>query len=198
MPRSPIRWPGATKVYAQSHGYQIPFSICSQPGKVFSPLRGHFAMFRDIFYYYDCRGAPGISWVELGMLLSCLQCTGQPLPAKNYPTQWVNSAGAEEPRSTRRQNQERGDASHRISCQDRKSSMGCTATVSGGIQPGKQKALGCLQGSKFSAESDVQVLEGLESRVWWHRQRLATAGSHCHSSLWGQRVEVALLLRSGS
>lgn len=69
-------------------------------------------------------------------------------------------------------------------------------SVSVRIQPGKQKSLWCLKGSKFNAESDVQVLGRLESRQCSEtRQRLATAGSYWCSLVGGQREEVVLLVR---
>lgn len=49
------------------------------------PPRGCFAKSREVLDYYDWRRATGIYWLEPGMLLSCLQCTGRPLAAKNYP-----------------------------------------------------------------------------------------------------------------
>jgi hypothetical protein len=45
-------------------------------------FRGHLTMFGAIFGCYTGVGDNGTLWVETGMLLTLLQCTGQPSPSE--------------------------------------------------------------------------------------------------------------------
>lgn len=53
--------------------------------------RGHLAMSGDILVITTC-----IQWVDMGMLLNLLQCTGPPT-TNNYLAQNVNRATVEKP-----------------------------------------------------------------------------------------------------
>lgn len=63
----------------------------------FAP-QGHLAMSGDIFDCHYMGGAIGILWIETGMLLNVLQCTGQP-PGQRITGLQCHRAGVEKARS---------------------------------------------------------------------------------------------------
>ena len=94
-------WQGSYEAHRRVNtGLRNPFHRPKLPNwrRFFFYPRGHLAMSGDIFGCHT-GGMLASNGLRPGMPLNALQCTGQTPPKKDYPTQNVDSAEVEKPRS---------------------------------------------------------------------------------------------------